>query len=134
MQLSSALFSLRPQNLFLKNFLCFFQKKKPFWKNFLYFLKRKLLLYFRNWTLYFPVQLSKCLHKTTTLKKILIFRKIEPKEILILPSYTFSKESFFYILGNGNLEKKVYISGDGTFLYFQEKELSYISGKVYSEP
>ena len=72
--------------------------------------------------------------KTTTLKKILIFRKIEPRELLILPSYTFSKESFFYILGNGNLEKKVYISGDGTFLYFQEKELSYISGKVYSEP
>ena len=55
-------------------------------------------------------------------------------------SYIFSKESFFYISGNGNPEKVSfsfskencsYISGNGNpkkFLIFQETEISYISG------
>ena len=56
--------------------------------------------------------------------------------------YIFSKESFSYILGNGNPEKILYISGNRTFLIFQGRnihnpliaELSYSSRKEYSEP
>ena len=39
--------------------------------------------------------------------------------------YIFSKESCSYISEHGNPKK---------FFIFQETELSYISGKVYSEP
>ena len=56
--------------------------------------------------------------------------------------YIFSKESFSYILGNGNPEKILYISGNRTFPIFQGRnihnpliaELSYSSRKEYSEP
>ena len=61
-------------------------------------------------------------------------------------SYNFSKESFSYILEKGSPEKN-YLCFRKTkpktiflyfrkrnFLIFQETDLSYISGKVYSEP
>ena len=35
-------------------------------------------------------------------------------------SYIFSKERFSYILGNGNPEKILDISGNGTLLYFRK--------------
>ena len=43
-------------------------------------------------------------------------RKCKPKRI----SYSFSKKSCSYILGNGNPKKLCYISGNRTFLYFRK--------------
>ena len=37
-------------------------------------------------------------------------------------SYIFSKESFSYILENGSAEKIIYVSGNGTFLYFKKRK------------
>ena len=53
-------------------------------------------------------------------------------------SYTFSKESFSYILEKENAKKKkkknAYILGNGTLLYFSKQKLlktSYISGSNF---
>ena len=62
----------------------------------------------------------------SNIKKVLIF--FQNKAVLI-----FQEPNLFYISENGNLEKILYISGNGTFLYFLKKIFSYISGKVYSE-
>ena len=46
-------------------------------------------------------------------------------------SYIFSKESFSYFLGNGNLEKIPYISGNELFYFLKNrnhKKISCISG------
>ena len=49
-------------------------------------------------------------------------------------SYIFSKKAFLIFPEIETSKKNLYISGNETFLYFQEMELSYISVKVYSEP
>ena len=50
--------------------------------------------------------------KKSILRKFIIFQKI---------SHIFCKESFSYILGNGNSKKILYISGNRTFLYFMRE-------------
>ena len=61
-------------------------------------------------------------------------------------SYSYLKENFSYILGYGNPEKILYISGNGTFLYFRKQkhpekfhishgtELFSISGGTFKAP
>ena len=103
------------------------EKKNPSRKNFLHFRDWNFLaprlttsLYFRK--LNFLIFYQK--------KAFLVFREVE----------------LFYISRNGNPEKIPYISDNATFqyflkrrprnssLYFRKRILSYISGKVYSEP
>ena len=69
-------------------------------KNFLNFLKRKLFLYFRK-------------HKPR--ESFLYFWNRKPQNFF----YIFSRESLSYISGNGHPEKILYISSNGTLLYFR---------------
>ena len=60
--------------------------------------------------------------KKSATRKFLILQETEALKNLLIFS---QKESCSYFSGNGNPEK---------FLIFQDAELSYISGKIYSEP
>ena len=114
--------------LISQKFLHFF-KRKLFW----YFLKRKLFLVFRKLN---PVLFSNLLfHKNK--------RNPPPREFLILQEAKppknflyFLEKSFSYISENGNHEKIIYISGNGTFLYFRKgifRTLAYSKPETYSE-
>ena len=66
--------------------------------------------------------------KKSTLTKFLIFQEMEISNI-------FSKESFSYFSGNGNLEKIPYISGNELFYFLKNrnhKKISCISGTKLS--
>ena len=82
--------------------------------------------------------------ETETLKRFFIFRKMEPSSPLRENFLYFRKrkppQNYLYFRKQ-KPQKSLYISGNGTFLYFrkqnflilQETKLSYILGNVYSE-
>ena len=112
--------------LISEKFLHFF-KRKLFW----YFLKRELFLFFRK--------LKSALFSQSLKNK----RNPPPREFLILQEAKppknflyFLEKSFSYISENGNHKKIIYISGNGTFLYFRKgisRTLVYSKPETYSE-
>ena len=116
-------FRSQPSKFFAKkNFLHFFVKKPALKRFFIYFLKkplvfskrkpRKKILTFQETRI--PKKASYISGNGTvqsTVRIVLILQETEtPKNLLI-----FSPKKTYYISGNGNREKKFYISGTGIF-------------------
>ena len=76
-------------------------------------LEKKIPYISKNWTFQFLYWEIFVFKEIETLKRFLIFR-----EIKLLKSIIFPKESFPYILENKNPKQIHYISGNGTFLHF----------------
>ena len=97
------------------NFLVLILKKK------LYFLKRKLFLYFRKWNL----SLSKPKPKN--------FRKWNFLALILKRKLCFLKRKLFFIFSQKTFLIFPFSKAFQKSLYFRKTELSYASGKEYSE-
>ena len=91
-------FGPNTQKFSLKKFLILFPKKTRPGKVLLYFLKRKLFLYFQEWTLPFSAQVKK--KKGTTLRKLLTLQETEApkKAFLVLQETSYISGSNFLCL------------------------------------
>ena len=107
--------------LISQKFLHFFKRKL-----FGYFLKRKLFLFFRKLN---PALFSQSLKnkRNPPPRKFLILQDAKTQKNFLY----FLEKSVSYISENGNHKKIIYISGNGTFLYFRKGIFRTL---VYSKP